>query len=189
MANEIEAKFKVSKEQAGFLKSQLVKYHQGSRHEVNEFYDKKSKLKNADQVLRIRTFKETGGAAVVGLLANKAVVTFKGKTIRSKLKVRPEIEYEAIDPNSVRKVFEALGYEKSFSFEKRRDSHLFRNCVVEIDEVPGLGFFIEIEGKTVTEIEIVRNKLGLDDLKCIKDGYPSLLAKFHKKKKIKKVTF
>jgi adenylate cyclase class 2 len=90
----------------------------------------------------------------------------------------------------VRKVFEALGYEKSFAFEKRRRlTSISHNCVVEIDEVPGLGFFVEIEGTSVAEIEKVRSKLGLDGEKCIKDGYPSLLAKFHKKKKLKKVAF
>ena len=178
-SHEIEAKFKITVERAAKLEDILRSYLAYSRFETNEFYDtKKRKLDSRDEVLRIRTTRDN-------LKGNESIITFKGKPIKSKFKCRPEYETNVDDVDSFRLILKSLGYSKYFLFQKRRNSYIFNGCQVEIDLLPELGYFCEIEGNNEDIITNTQVKLGLTDLKPIKEGYGMLLWDHAKKNKIK----
>ena len=52
----------------------------------------------------------------------------------------------ANDDDAIDAAFAALGYSRVLSFEKRRESWKLGGCNVELDELPHLGTFVEIEG-------------------------------------------
>ena len=75
-------------------------------------------------------------------------------------------------------VLKALGFFPTLTFEKRRESFEMGGCKVELDELPILGCFIEIEGPGEDAIARVRETLGLADRPPIKTGYIGMLAKY-----------
>jgi adenylate cyclase class IV len=56
---------------------------------------------------------------------------------------------------------------------------------VELDELPYLGNYVEIEGPSEKDVESVRRSLGLENLPLIKTGYISMLAGYLEEHKIK----
>ena len=60
-------------------------------------------------------------------------------------------------------------------FEKQRQSWLLDDCRVELDRLPLLGTFVEVEGPCETAIEQVLCKLELDKADLITTPYPILL--------------
>ena len=61
------------------------------------------------------------------------------------------------------------------SFEKRRETLELDGCKVELDELPHLGSFVEIEGPDEEAVLRVREKLGLADRPIVKTSYIALL--------------
>jgi adenylate cyclase class 2 len=91
------------------------------------------------------------------------------------LKSREEIEVEVSDPDAAASLVERLGYLRTLSFEKRRESWELEGCKVELDELPHLGKFVEIEGPDEASVMRVRERLGLASRPIVKSGYISLL--------------
>lgn len=182
MADEIEAKIKII--EPTVIES-LVRHLGGverfRRIETNIFYDQARKLDKKGEVLRLRQeyylYRFGDGAGEV------VSATFKGRRKKGKLKIRPEHEFEVSDFDQARAMFEALGYKESFRFEKKRQSFSLGDCVVEIDTLPYLGHYVEIEGGTEKKINKVVKQLGLDGEKLIVEGYGGLLRKDAQKNK------
>jgi adenylate cyclase class IV len=61
------------------------------------------------------------------------------------------------------------------SFQKRRTTYRLGRCLVELDELPMLGAFIEIEGPSERQVFAVAGKLGLGD-ESIKISYSHMMA-------------
>lgn len=140
--------------------------------ETNRFYDTPDgRLGKADQGLRLRTNAdvETGQAT--------HVVTYKGKRRPGKFKTREELEFATDDPTATAEVFDRLGYALEFSFEKRRESWTLDDCKIELDELPKIGTFVEVEGPSEAAVDAVRAKLGLADEASLQQGYASMVAK------------
>jgi adenylate cyclase class 2 len=179
MSNEIEAKMKVDDLSAIRRRLEAA----GARRlrkelEVNAFFDAEDRrLQNADRGLRIRTARDESGKT-------RCVVTMKGSLQAGQFKTREEIEFTASDAAAVQKIFEHLGYRPTLSFEKRRESWMLDECEVELDEMPYLGTFVEIEGKTEEKIGQVRRKLELEGLPLISTGYIALLSRYLQEHKI-----
>ena len=91
-------------------------------------------------------------------------------------KSRREIEFAVDDLNATRELLEALGYEVTIAFEKRRFQWLLDECSVSLDEVIEIGYFIEIEGPSEDAVADALAKLQLTDEPHITDGYAALLA-------------
>lgn len=68
-----------------------------------------------------------------------------------------------------------MGYNKALVFEKKRQIWWFGECEVALDELPLLGFFLEIEGPDAEKIADVQKNLGLSDLPPILESYASLM--------------
>jgi adenylate cyclase class IV len=105
-----------------------------------------------------------------------ALVTYKGpRSLRGRAKSRREIQTHVADPRAVEEMLTELGLGRRFVIQKRRSTYRLGGCLVELDELPILGSFVEIEGASTRAIEAVARKLGLEG-QPTKAGYVHLAA-------------
>lgn len=172
MAIEIEAKIKL--EDATKMEAKLREAGAteiGKFFEENAFYDTEDRtMLAADIGLRLRTSTDS--------LTNKVqyLLTHKGPSGNGPLKTREETELAVESAEDADRLLKKLGYKRFLSFQKRRQSWKLDGCKVEIDEVPYLGQFIEIEGPGEEAVMRVRNRLGLSDRQLIKSSYVAMLS-------------
>ena len=174
MGIEIEAKMKVDDFDAvrRWLRDRGAQ-RMGTALEANQFFDTPdSTLLNADKGLRLRTSRDLESGK------ERHLITVKGPQQTGQLKSREEAEAEVCDAADARRVLLALGYEPTLCFEKRRESWELGGCKVELDELPILGRFVEIEGPDEQTIMKVREMLGLSDLPPIRTGYITMLWRY-----------
>ncbi|RIK62839.1 MAG: hypothetical protein DCC65_16970 [Planctomycetota bacterium] len=157
------------------------------------FDDERKSLLAAGCGLRVRDIRVLDGDPA----AAPATLTFKGPVLPGPFKRREEIEMPIGDADAMARLLEALGYRPWIAFEKRRESWRLPGdvpgaeaagdsraaepaasggCVVELDELPRLGCFVEVEGPTHDAIRRALFALGLDPAGCIRQGYPALVA-------------
>lgn len=174
MAIEIEAKMRLTDRPA--IEAQLV--HAGAQFvadllEVNTFFDThQHTLKSADRGLRLRVEldTQTGDRCVI--------ITHKGPRAHGKLKSRSETELTVSDEQAATALLGAIGFYPVLSFEKRRTRYKLDGCLVELDRLPYVGDFIEIEGPTDEAVMAVRDKLGLAAQPLVRASYIAMLTNF-----------
>jgi predicted adenylyl cyclase CyaB len=141
--------------------------------ETNVFFDTEDRtLLAGDEGLRLRTNWDADSGRTTH------VITHKGALQAGKLKSREETELTVDDPAAATKLLERLGLAVTLSFEKRRETWELEGCKVELDEVPHLGAFVEVEGPDEARVLHVRDALGLSDRPIIKASYIALLTRF-----------
>ncbi len=170
MAIEIEAKMRLNDRAAMIARLGSLAAQPAARfREVNTFYDNHDgELKTSDQGLRIRVEQHDDGA-------KRTYLTHKGPRAHGKLKSRAETEAVVDNADHAAALLAALGYHPVISFEKRRERFVLDGCRVELDTLPYLGDFIEIEGPDEPAVLAVRDKLGLSDVPIIKASYIAML--------------
>ena len=180
MPTELEAKIQVQDLHAIRKKLQSAgAVRVKAELETNSFFDTPDrKLQSADQGLRIRVAVDEAGKS-------KCTITMKGPLEKSQFKSREETQFVADDPHAVRALFENLGFHPTLSFEKRRETWTLNDCEIALDELPLLGKYVEIEGKTEPGISAVRSILGLQDSPTISTGYIALLSRLLEQRRIK----
>ena len=170
MGLEIEAKMKVADHDA--LRRRLRELGAtlaGAHLETNTFFDTLQDLLRASgKGLRLRINRNLADGA------EQAVITFKGPLEPGPFKTRREIELVADDAVAARELFEALGFAAVCSFEKKRESWQLGSCKVELDELPYLGKFVEIEGPSEAAVVEGRKILDLSQ-PTIQTAYITLL--------------
>ena len=171
MPVEIEAKFKVES-----LEPYIERVVQSGGEWLDElrqmdwFFDRADhSLMGADSGLRLRI--EKGRKTT-----NRIQLCFKGPQQKGQYKRREEIEVEIGDRKMAMMLLKALGFTTTFVVEKTRRLAQLDSCQVCLDEVEGLGNFVEIEGPSETEIEQVAIKLKLNEHQHIRSGYARMLA-------------
>lgn len=93
-----------------------------------------------DSALRVRIAKDVINNTV------RAELTFKGPRERHEFaKIRPEITVAIDDAEKMLEIFKALGFKTLAVISKKRKVYRYGNCRINLDEVDGLGNFIEIE--------------------------------------------
>jgi len=171
---EIEAKMKIeSTDEVARRVRDLGGQFVGEYFESNTFFDTDDRaLLAKDQGLRLRVARDmkTG--------EERCLLTHKGPHLLGPLKTRQETELVVGDPVKATELLEALGYARCLSFQKRRQSWKLRGCKVELDEVPHLGRFIEIEGPSEEQIMALRQALGLAERPLIRSSYIAMLAAY-----------
>ena len=141
--------------------------------EVNTFFDTlRGDLKAADEGLRVRLEKATDGGHV------SATITHKGPRAHGKIKTRSETEVSVGNARAAAELLTALGFVSVLSFEKRRHRWKLDGCNVELDTLPYLGHFVEIEGPSEQAVMDVRRKLGCEHLSMISASYISMLVDY-----------
>jgi adenylate cyclase class 2 len=168
---EIEAKLKVDSLEE--VKRKLIEagaeFGQEQLHLDSYFDDANTTFKKSDSCLRLRRL-------LVGK-SERFFLTYKGAKEKNEFKKRQEVEIEVENGDSAEKLLLLLGYNKSLVFEKKRRVWRFGGCEVALDELPLLGTFVEIEGRSSEKIADVQRILGLSDLPVILESYASLMAK------------
>ena len=108
--------------------------------------------------------------------APAATLTYKGPTQAARFKSRTELQVEVADADTTLAILQSAGFVVVLLFEKRRETWRLDDCLVELDELPMLGHYVEIEGPTENAIRNAQRQLGLDHLDHIRPGYVTLLA-------------
>ena len=167
MGIEIEIKFRLADPAA--MRGKLLAAGAESPASVleeNTYFDTPdARLRQSDCGLRIRTVKPTGG------VAERSVLTYKGPCRAGELKIRVEEEVAIDSSDSARAILVGLGYQPTASFQKRRESFCLGAARIELDELPDLGFFLEIEADDEETVHATRKILGLDDEPTITKTY------------------
>lgn len=174
MGVEIEAKMKVEDLEGvrGKLREAGAR-RVGRDFEVNTFFDTEDRsLLASDEGLRVRKARreETGEESIV--------MTYKGPRHHGILKSRDEVEVGVGGMEGAVELLGRLGFKVVLSFEKRRESWELEGCKVELDELPYLGTFVEIEGPGEEAVLKVRGMLGLNERGLVKASYAALLAEY-----------
>ena len=168
---EIEAKIKVDSHDAVRVRlKELGAVYLGKARETNRILDRKKTLRKAGCGLRVRQIEVLGGDP------GSSSITFKGSVQPSDLKVRTEINVAVDDAEAAARIFEALGFAPFITFEKIRESWQLGDCRIELDEVPLLGTFIEIEGPDEQTVNHTKSELGFDAAKTIAQSYVKMLG-------------
>src|SRR4051812_16925156 len=145
----------------------------GNILETNVFLDTEDRsLLAADEGLRMRANKnlETG--------QTQFVITYKGPRHVGPLKSREEIELTVDSGSQAVSLLERLGYLTMIQFEKRRESWKLDDCKIELDEMPHLGLYVEVEGPSEASVMKVREKLHLNSRPLQKASYASMLMTY-----------
>ncbi len=102
-------------------------------------------------------------------------LTFKGPLQDSAIKRREEIEVEVSDADDTLALLAGLGFETVMSYRKTRERWTLGDCSVELDEVPLLGTFVEIEGPSEAAVADIQERVGLGSGAHVRKGYPGML--------------
>ncbi len=173
MSIELEAKMRVdSHDQVREALSGAGGQRVASMLEINTFFDTPERsLLNRGCGMRLRIHQPVGGESYTRL-------TYKGPKSEGALKSRQEIEFTVDDTESAASFLAALGYVQTLSFEKRRERWQLADCTIELDEMPYVGKFIEIEGQNEQYILAVRDQLNLAEHELITTSYAAMLAEY-----------
>jgi adenylate cyclase class 2 len=117
--------------------------------------------------------------------SGKTVVTYKGRPILGRYKSREELEYEASSARAVAVVFERLGFQQVFRYQKYRTEYKQRGSkgIATLDETP-IGTYLELEGSPKW-IDRTAAKLGFAEHDYITASYGRLYldwAKRHRRR-------
>lgn len=151
----------------------------GTEHHQDVYFNSPNRdFRRTDEALRIR-IKEEG-----------AHLTYKGPKLDSLTKSRLELTVKLDNPLAMEKILVELGFRPSGEVRKRRTKYTFGDITFALDDVEGLGSFLEIE--TLAEddwadeqervLEILR-LLGLGE--SIRKSYLELLEEQRQKDGVK----
>jgi adenylate cyclase, class 2 len=174
VAVEIEVKFQV--EDGAALAASLAElgFHcvTPRTFERNVLYDTADrKLRAQQSILRIRKYGERW------VLTHKRLPD--GYNSQERHKHRIETETEIADGEALGAVFEQLGYEPAFAYEKWRTEFADATGHCVLDETP-IGIFAELEGPEEW-IDTISARLGLDESALMTLSYGRLFEQWRQK--------
>lgn len=160
-------------QKAGFEETALI-------YERDTYFDNaRNEIRNTDSALRIRETRnyETGEIS--------AQLNYKGRKLDNQTMTRKELESGVEDPEVCRQILKALGYEAvAPEVIKRRRMMSQKPVTACLDDVQGLGYFLELEIMTEEEkekdvllkkIENILHYLGYTISDTVQTSYLSML--------------
>ncbi len=173
MADEVEIKFLIHDLSGLQNRLREIGFREETprTHEMNTLYDRFGRLRSRGEVLRIRKYGDAWK------------VTHKSKGTDSKHKTRTELETSVKDGEMLDQIFQAIGYEPRFIYEKFRSEWTDGEGHVVLDETP-IGNLAEIEG-TPEWIDLVAGKLGVKESDYINKSYAELFRDWIRKTRSK----
>ena len=182
MPHEIEAKFKVTDFRAVRRRLRgLGAVYLGTDLQTDSYYDTPDRrLLGEDKGLRIRHTRRLRSPSAAGGKTPKVdirpLLTYKGPADGHKqAKIRREIQSRVDSHQALGDILAALGLAPTLTIQKKRASYRLGSCLVELDELPVIGRFIEIEAPSPRQIEVVRGELDIHTKPCT-DHYITLLT-------------
>ncbi len=115
-----------------------------------------------------KDFAETDEALRLRSVGSTTILTYKGPKISNKSKARVEKEAVVHGEEETGEILVCLGFRESGAVVKTRDYYKVKDIIVCVDEVEGLGSFVELEkkGKDIDSIEkelfTLAENLGLE---------------------------
>lgn len=171
MPLEVEVKLKVDSHDP--IRAQLIEAGAeflGRVLETNHIFDSPERtLWASDQGLRVRSCHSLEGHAP------PATLTYKGPRLESQLKHRQEIQIAVDDAEAARAMLEELCFMELMCFEKQRETWQLNGCLIELDELPYLGCYVEIEGPDEQQVRHTQEMIALTDGTQIPRTYIGLL--------------
>ncbi len=162
MTQEIEAKFKVADFSAvrKKLRNEGAEYC-GTVLQTDRYFDTPDhRLLGEDRGLRIRSARYL--ESTTGHKDIRPLLTYKGPAgDNARVKIRREIQTRLDDADAIVEIFTACGMGLSFTVQKRRASYKLDDCLIELDELPLIGCFVEIEAPSEREIQQASERLCL----------------------------
>ena len=123
---------KLEAEGAEFISDQL---------EIDDYYGHPVRdFGKTDEALRLRTIKILSECS-----PDRSEFTYKGPKIDDSSKTREEYTEPIGDPASMQKILEKLGFEHILEVRKQRTLYKLKGFTVCLDDIEGLGTFVEIE--------------------------------------------
>jgi len=92
-----------------------------------------------------RNFAQTDEALRIRISNSDTFLTYKGPKIDSFTKTREELEIHIDDPETSRLLLERLGFQFIAQVKKKRTIYGYEDLHICLDDVEGLGTFIEVE--------------------------------------------
>jgi adenylate cyclase class 2 len=179
MSHEIEVKFRVE----DFAAVRKALRARNARNvatvvQTDTYFDRPDgSLRAGDCGLRLRELRYLRSAATVADRETRPQLTFKGPAgEHERVKVRREIQTHVDDGGAMRQVLEGLGLSVSLSVQKKRSTWRLDGCTIELDELPLIGRYVEIEGRDDEHVHRAATHLGLDG-EPITDHYLDLLTR------------
>lgn len=168
---EIEAKIlEIDKKKLEARLSRLGAKKTGERTVESQFFDfPKNSLRKKGTVLRLRLDGET------------AMLAVKKKRGKARLKELDEFEVEVSDFKEARKMLLLIGLKEKSVMIKRRTSFKLGQAGIEIDKMPGIPHFAEIEAPSEKQVVAVAKKLGFSEKQLLPWNMFDVL-KYYKKK-------
>lgn len=128
----------------------------------------------------LRDFKTTDEALRIRIKEDGARLTYKGPKLDQQTKSRRELTVKIDDPTQMGEILSFLGFVLSAEVRKRRTKYSYQGMIIALDEVEGLGTFLEVEAQAEADWEnekervlSVLKKLELKD--TIRRSYLELL--------------
>ncbi|NMC76849.1 MAG: class IV adenylate cyclase [Candidatus Methanofastidiosa archaeon] len=172
---ELEMKGKINKYTQGRIEQILKKsVFLGEKIEEDVYYSSP-----------IKDFKETDEALRVRYSEGNAILTYKGPKIDKISKSREEIE--VLVSGDIESLLQRLGFNKFMNVRKNRKLYQYKEFILSIDNVEGLGEYIEVELKSENknDVEKIQNLFDVLFLDSERRSYLELLL--IEKNKINKV--
>jgi adenylate cyclase class 2 len=174
MGKEIEAKYSVAQLQPirTILRETSEAEFLGTVVQTDTFFDMPNGeffRRGSGLRLRVIEVEDDGGG-----LEDRPLITFKGPLRDSTMKVRTEIQTHLDDAEAAADLLRACGLRVVTTIQKRRCSFRWKGCQIELDELPLIGRFVEIEGPGEDAVQAVAGDLGLEG-ESIRDSYMQLL--------------
>jgi len=140
--------------------------------EVNRLFDDAAgTLQQSGSALRLREERRPADGAVL-----RTLLTFKGPRQPSRMKRRLEFETAVGAAEPMVAILGALGLAEVFYYEKHRTAWHLADCEVVLDELPHLGWFVEVEGPSEESVLARLADLGLAGEPIIRESYRHLLS-------------
>ncbi len=170
---EVEIKLPLKDQEVARSKlKELGAYSIGAEKQMDVYYNAPHRnLAETDEALRIRCGKD-------------ASLTYKGPKLDKMSKTRKEIVVSIADADQTSAILEALGFDEVARVTKHREAYRLDDFMITIDDVFGLGTFMEIEASVPEEcdyrsaqdriFELV-DRLGLKKEDTIRESYLELI--------------
>ena len=132
-----------------------------------------------------QTLQKNKTALRVRMVANKAILTFKGQPDTSAgIKSREEIECELSQPDHLLRIFSRIGFAPVFRYQKYRTVYEIRGVSLQfcLDETP-IGNYLELEGEP-DEIHKYARQLGYSPADYITLSYAALYFQWTAEKNV-----
>ncbi|MXR40904.1 class IV adenylate cyclase [Halobaculum sp. WSA2] len=151
--------------------------------QVDTYYDAPHRdFAETDEALRLRRETVTG---VDGNADTETRIAYKGPLVEAESKTREEFETVVADGDAVEGLLDGLGFSPAATVEKDREFRSVDGYTVTLDDVAGVGEFVEVEREAIeSNIESAREgayavlrELGLDPDDQIRTSYLGLLLR------------